>query len=148
MDNKTAYEEYPQINLKVTKVKFGPDKVINKDLRIEVYDEKPKIYIADKKNLYKDVYIDKSCASKKCKEGEVWRCVKTGFPGFYRWICITTSNKKLNVWRSIYGKSCRLPWGITFSLEQSFEVLYSKEALETLHNMVDNLKEPIDNEHH
>lgn len=131
-EDKVQYEEYPRIDLKVTAVKFGPNKVINKDLRIDVFDERPKIYVADKKNLYKDVYIDKSCANKKCKDGEVWRCIKTGFPGFYRWICITTSNKKLNIWRSIYGKSCRLPWGITFSLEPDMTVLYTKEAFAEL----------------
>ena len=111
-------EEYPHVDLKITKVEFGPKERINKEILLELFDKEEKVYRACKKNLHRNVYI--KTFQKGAKPGEVWRCVKV-FPFRYKWMSLLTNVKFIK--GDLKGYYCRMPWGISFEINPKVEIL-------------------------
>jgi len=112
MENKKEYfpgEEYPKIDLVVTKKTFGPQGGHRKfQIDLSLWDKEEIPYKACRKNRRMTIL------SKRNDDTEdLWRCV--GFWFFWRWIRVNCANGRTKIGAVKLGKRVSLPLGFTYT---------------------------------
>lgn len=116
----------PEVAIKLKKVKFGPQEVVDIPLRVSIFSDPYWMYPA-KENVNTTVLVPPSgewnkndAGTRAYKPGELWRCRGHDLwilrkLGFYRWECISTEFKALGWCFPICASKTRLPLGWTFT---------------------------------